>query len=560
MFTRLRKAGRLSNHRGGMLDRIAAKIRLPLDRWYNERVVPDVARLHAAVTRQPDPEGPHVMVATLRVWHNHAVTEALVAAALRERGAKVSMVTCGGGLPVCEIGWARRSYPRPCDRCAHFTDRVAGVADIPHYRLADYFPWGENAKRAPLTADDIAREPTLDYEHAGSQTAAWFMKATSPERAPEGPEVVRDAAATAAAVELAIEQIFDEAKPDIVLLANAILVEENVIATVARRRGIRAVTYGYGIHENTLVLSAEESPALDFKNAALWDEVRDTPLTAEEEGLLDRYLAEREGGAGTADYFATTDRDPAAVRRELGIPEGRPLISLFSNITWDSACLNKDIAFRHADDWIATAVRAAAANPDRDLVVRVHPAEAWLGTYEPAAAAAERAMGELPPNVFVVGPERELNSYALVDASDLVLVYTSTTGLEAAVRGKRVATAGDTHYRGKGFTVDLETPADLVSLIGSRFCDLSPEEIVRARRYAYGYFFRLMTPIPSIVAQDGPRFSRVSTSRSFSLAQGSDPYLDLICDRILDGRPLYTPRDLVQYPRPFPPLQPADLI
>jgi hypothetical protein len=39
-----------------------------------------------------------------------------------------------------------------------------------------------------------------------------------------------------------------------------------------------------------------------------------------------------------------------------------------------------------------------------------------------------------------------------------------------------------------------------------------------------------------------------------SVQPGADPFLDLICDRILDGRPLSTPRELVRYPTPFPSL------
>ena len=36
-----------------------------------------------------------------------------------------------------------------------------------------------------------------------------------------------------------------------------------------------------------------------------------------------------------------------------------------------------------------------------------------------------------------------------------MLCYTTTVGLEAAVRGIPVAVAGETHYRGRGFTSDI---------------------------------------------------------------------------------------------------------
>jgi hypothetical protein len=79
------------------------------------------------------------------------------------------------------------------------------------------------------------------------------------------------------------------------------------------------------------------------------------------------------------------------------------------------------------------------------------------------------------------------------------------------------------------------------------------EQMELARRYAYAYFFRLMTPIPDVVKMTSYSFARVTEERP-ELGSGADPYLDLICDRILDGEPLSTPPELVRYPTPFPEL------
>ncbi len=74
----------------------------------------------------------------------------------------------------------------------------------------------------------------MDYEKAGAQTAAWVLKTTSPHAVPEGPDVLRDSAVTAAAVELAANRIIDVAEPDVMFMVNGILVEEHVLAKVAR--------------------------------------------------------------------------------------------------------------------------------------------------------------------------------------------------------------------------------------------------------------------------------------------------------------------------------------
>ena len=82
---------------------------------------------------------------------------------------------------------------------------------------------------------------------------------------------------------------------------------------------------------------------------------------------------------------------------------------------------------------------------------------------------------------------------------------------------------------------------------------LAAEQVELARRYAYGYFFRLMTPVPDFLRQTSYSFAEVR-GEDISLEPGADPYLDLICDRILDGRPLSTPPELVLYPTPYPTL------
>lgn len=552
MFDALRKVGRLSNYGRGPLDALAARVRLPLDRRYNEgRVIPDVRALSESVPDEGAGGGPHVMIVTLRVWQNHALTEVMLGNALKARGANVSILTCGGGLPICEVGWARKAWPRPCDRCAHFTDEVAQASGFARYRLADYLPWGGNGKDAPQTYHEIAETPSMDYEKAGSQTAAWVLKTTSPHAVPEGPEVLRDSAVTAAAVELAANRIIDVAEPDIMFMVNGILVEEHVLAKVARSRGVRAVTYGYGIHMDSMVMSSDVLPALDFKNEPLWEEARQSPLTDSEAQRLDDYLLRRERGAGTQAFFSGAQRNPDVVRRELAIPPGKRLISMFTNITWDSACLNKDIAFPNADEWIRSAVRLVADRDDCQLVIRVHPAEASLGTLEPAEDAVAHEFPALPSNVRFISAEEKVNSYALADASEMVLVYSSTTGLEAAVRGKTVVVAGDVHYRGRGFTIDLESPADLARAVAEGV-HLPEDAIEMARRYAYAYFFRLMTPIPKVLRQTSYSFAEVR--EPVDLRAGTDPYLDLICDRILDGQPLSTPRELVLDQDPFPDL------
>jgi hypothetical protein len=182
-----------------------------------------------------------------------------------------------------------------------------------------------------------------------------------------------------------------------------------------------------------------------------------------------------------------------------------------------------------------------AGRDDSLLVIRVHPAESRWGTAQPVESELAARVGELPSNVLLVRPDEPLSSYGLLAISDLVLCYTTTVGLEAAVRGIPVAVAGRAHYRGRGFTIDLESQADLLRAVVDPQT-MSDEQIELARRYAFAFFFRLMIPFTHVQTV-GDRLKAITTSAE-ELLPGRDPYLDFICDRILDGGDVFLPPGL----------------
>src|SRR5207302_3251584 len=127
-----------------------------------------------------------------------------------------------------------------------------------------------------------------------------------------------------------------------------------------------------------------------------------------------------------------------------------------------------EVAFESIHDWLVTAVEWADAHPEHRLVVRIHPAEVKLPgkqTREPLATFLRARFPALPPNVTVLDPTDPTSSYVLMDAADVGLVFTSTVGLELALHAVPVIVAGQTHYRGKGFTVDVSSPEEFVSAL-----------------------------------------------------------------------------------------------
>jgi len=88
-----------------------------------------------------------------------------------------------------------------------------------------------------------------------------------------------------------------------------------------------------------------------------------------------------------------------------------------------------------------------------------------------------------------------------MDVADLGLVYTTTVGLEMAMNGLPVIVSGQTHYRGRGFTMDPDNWVAYFKLLGAvlenpKVYRLSKEQVEHAWRYAYRFFFDYPRPFP----------------------------------------------------------------
>ncbi|MBE9479573.1 MAG: hypothetical protein IMY80_06360, partial [Chloroflexi bacterium] len=90
--------------------------------------------------------------------------------------------------------------------------------------------------------------------------------------------------------------------------------------------------------------------------------------------------------------------------------------------------------------------------------------------------------------------ESKINTYDLIELAHLGLVYTTTVGLEMAMSGVPVISAGCSHYRGRGFTYDPSTSDDYLRAIDQRLAEprdrrLPDDQIELAIRYAHLFFF-----------------------------------------------------------------------
>ena len=59
----------------------------------------------------------------------------------------------------------------------------------------------------------------------------------------------------------------------------------------------------------------------------------------------------------------------------VGLRDGHPLLAVFANSAWDTAVLDRDVAFENMFAWLEAIVAEARRHPAVDVVIRAHPAE-----------------------------------------------------------------------------------------------------------------------------------------------------------------------------------------
>jgi Capsule polysaccharide biosynthesis protein len=100
----------------------------------------------------------------------------------------------------------------------------------------------------------------------------------------------------------------------------------------------------------------------------------------------------------------------------------------------------------------------------------------------------DSAIGNLPPHVKLVYPETELSTYSLFEIADYAVTVRGTVGIESALFGIPVVTAGTGRYSGRGFTLDSSTRHEYLERLAAleTYPRLSAEQTELAERFAYG--------------------------------------------------------------------------
>jgi hypothetical protein len=292
-------------------------------------------------------------------------------------------------------------------------------------------------------------------------------------------------------------------KPDVVLVPNGLILEMGIVFRVARYLGIDAVTYEFNDQREQIWL-AQNSSIMRQETDYLVEARCSQPMTdAMFERVADLENARRGArvwGKSKRLWQYVSSQGADATRKQVGLDD-RPVVMLAANVLGDSLTLGRDIFAASMTEWITKTVQYFAKRTDVQLVIRVHPGERLVPQAKSMGTVVKEALPEIPSHIHVIGAMDNVNTYDLIEIANVGLAYTTTVGLETAMNGRPVISCGQTHYRGRGITLDPGTWDEYYATLEKVLSDIpshqmNEKQIEFAWNYAYRFFFEYPRPFP----------------------------------------------------------------
>lgn len=486
--------------------------------------------------------------------------ESVVAAALRVRGMDVRAVICDGALRGCvkrEVtdGIPIRDWPKACADCHAATKAVVDEMGIPSTGIGELVDLASRDELWEQTAD--ASWDNLGQLHhggveVGNNARSAIFRYLQGSQLSGREEIVREYAYSALVSAAAADAAITRFGPTRLFTSHGIYVDWGPALHVAFDRDVPVTAWMASyLQDHFYFRHVEDTLRIDFHNmtAAAWMNRLAVELTEDEELALTTYLDERyqfDRSSFDMKRFVGFSGQTRSLREKYSPAPEKPLWGVMAHINWDCVSDYAPMLHESFDEWIVDTVRQISADPDVTWLIKVHPAEAWENQESGVQRLIEREFPSLPPHVRVIPatePISPLDFQQMIDGA--VTVY-GTAGLESALQGKPVILAGEAHYGGKGFTYDPSDRAayaDILRTAGS-IGPLDEEQVRLAKKYAYCYFIQRQVPLPLVKTTDGVWWQFRHDEKHLMLP-GQDPFVDFLCERIVDDRDFIMNPELV---------------
>ena len=474
-------------------------------------------------------------------WERGGV-EHMLATALRARGHQVFGAQCSGGMSACSM--ESILYPRPdCETCTQRHRRLLDIWGLNGlYQGTSQYLSKKDQQEISELVESLPEGELVEFQFEGlpvgllakNDLAQYFFKLVDLGD-PEVKTYYRRALKGLCQFASAARKALDTIKPDRAIVTSGRTVAFTAFYQLCRQRNIPITTWDESIGGLGAFIFAKNSYAVDYDKPEAWAKISKEALTDEELQFNHQFFKNTaKGQFGRHRYYDNPIEDHQEILSHLGLRSEVPITVLLTNLTWDTSALGKDIAFESMIHWLVESIEFFSHHADRQLVIRTHPGEGHLATYARGCESVESILRhhfpQLPKNIVIVSGKEEISSHQLAEMATTIGVYTTSVGLEMAMRGRKVLVCGKSHYRGKGFTVDIGSKEEYFQeILSQETLEISEAQMRLAHKYAYFFIVRTEVYLDEFNIEDRHQY-RIDNPKAF--LAGESQRWDELCRNV----------------------------
>ena len=515
------------------------------------REIRSMARMVEAVA--PEPKDERLIIsfnASTRITglSLNAAFALLTGWSLQLQGVRVVNFACLSGMRRCVLGTRTDDVLRepPCQQCVKQSEAIYNrqelvwMAGDPDADLAEAVGQLTLAELQHFTYEDIPLGELC------LPSMRWILRRHHLVDDAPTTQLYRDYILSAYSVAMQFESLVNELHPMAVMVFNGMQFPEATARWVAQKHGIPAYSHEVGLRATSAFFTAGEATAYPV------DIPYDFQLTPEMDQRLDDYLSKRFKGdfsmAGVKFWPEMSGLDADFLER---LAQFKQVVPVFTNVIFDTSQPHANVVFEDMFVWLDEVLMVAKGHPETLFVIRAHPDESRPGkaSRESVADWADKNNVNALPNVVFIPPDAYFSSYEMIQRSKFVMIYNSTIGMEAAILGASVLSAGKARFTQLDTVFFPKTQeaylAKLEEFLNADKVEASPVHRLNARRFLYYQLYRTSLPFEQYLKPDGiwPGFVRLTDFSWKDLLPEYSPTMRVISEGLLEGKPFLLQED-----------------
>jgi len=346
---------------------------------------------------------------------------------------------------------------------------------------------------------------------------------------------------------LAYSRLIKEVQPDSIVGSLHDHYQWSSLYHIARKAGLSYYSHTMVEEPGCIHFGKNVDKVCEVSDA--WPSFRKTAVEPKTWQAFDRYMIKKAAGKTTCFSIYPAVGAVEIEKLKSKLDPNKPLAFFPSNVPWDDAIHN--YCFVSGDKEIIEMtykmVRYFNRHPEFQLIIKAHPYEQVFKDFEFLPHTLKRILADmnepLGSNIHFIDADSPISIFDIYPLVKLGIVHSSRSGCELAMNGVPVILAGDNHYRGKGFTIDVSNESEFYESIQRVLTNSETEETVNNRIKLSKKYWLLYNSHGfvnlGLFSQGWTKPVELLFDSIDDFLPGNNNKLDYICDSIIAGKPIF---------------------